>query len=84
MFPRASGRVAEAPPLGREPLVRTRHHRLVRGIARTTSAGAEPLRRVAQGLDLAVGGLRPSSFSPWRLTQITGTFIFSSGAMSFS
>ena len=30
----------------------------------------------------AVGGFRPSSFSPWRLTQITGTFIFSSGATS--
>jgi hypothetical protein len=31
---------------------------------------------------VALGALRPSSFSPWRLTQITGTFIFSTGAMS--
>ncbi len=31
---------------------------------------------------VALGALRPSSFSPWRLTQITGTFIFSSGATS--
>ena len=33
-------------------------------------------------LTVAAGALRPSSFSPWRLTQITGTFIFSTGAMS--
>ena len=33
-------------------------------------------------LTVALGALRPSSFSPWRLTQITGTFIFSSGATS--
>src|SRR4051794_610883 len=33
-------------------------------------------------LTVAVGALRPSSFSPWRLTQITGTFIFKSGATS--
>ena len=35
-------------------------------------------------LTVAVGGLRPSSFSPLRFTQITGTFIFSTGAMSVS
>src|SRR5689334_7461898 len=33
---------------------------------------------------VALGALRPSSFSLWRLTQITGTFIFSSGATSLS
>jgi len=33
-------------------------------------------------LTVALGALRPSSFSSWRLTQITGTFIFSTGAMS--
>ena len=35
-------------------------------------------------LTVASGALRPSSFSPWRLTQITGTFIFRQGAMSAS
>ncbi len=35
-------------------------------------------------LTSAVAFFRPSSFSPWRLTQIVGTFIFSTGAMSDS
>src|SRR6201999_2174584 len=33
-------------------------------------------------LTVAEGALRPSSFSPCRFTQITGTFIFRTGAMS--
>src|ERR1700733_4037707 len=33
-------------------------------------------------LTVAEGALRPSSFSPCRLTQIPGTFILSTGAMS--
>ena len=35
-------------------------------------------------LTVASGALRPSSFSPCRFTQITGTFIFSAGPMSDS
>jgi hypothetical protein len=35
-------------------------------------------------LTVASGALRPSSFSPWRFTQITGTFSFSAGPTSAS
>src|SRR6185312_88365 len=33
-------------------------------------------------LTVAEGALRPSSFSPWRFTQMTGTFILRTGAIS--
>ena len=70
----------DAPPLDREALVRSRHHRLVGGDQPAPSLFAASRKF----LTVAVGGLRPSSFSPLRLTQITGTFIFSTGAMSVS
>ena len=35
-------------------------------------------------LTVASGALRPSSFSPWRLTQMVGTFSFSAGPTSVS
>ena len=39
---------------------------------------------LASSAAAAVGGLRSPSFSPLRFTQITGTFIFKSGATSVS
>ncbi len=87
----------ELAPLGREALLRPRDHRLVGGIVRLAaralaSSRCGPRQPPAPSFfaasrklrDLRVGFLRPSSFSPCRLTQITGTFIFSSGSTSAS
>ena len=63
------------PPFGGEAGVRPRHHRLIGGVG-LTLLGAQPapsrLAASRRFFTVAVGGLRPSSFSPLRLTQITG------------
>ena len=84
-------RLSSLRALAREPLAGTRDHRVVGGVwglparSRRRQPPAPSFFAASRKvLTSAVGFLRPSSFSPWRLTQITGTFIFSSGATSDS
>ena len=89
----------EVAALGGEALARSRHHRVVGGVGasrapleRSCGPDGSPAQPPAPSFfaasrklrTSASGFLRPSSFSPRRLTQITGTFIFSTGAMSAS
>ena len=92
----APRRAAPHPPaVPREPLVSAGGHSLVGSVAERRRRSRDgPRSRSHQAPSFfaasrkfftwAVGGFPPSSFSPWRFTQMTGTFIFRSGATSVS